>query len=191
MPGGVQRTTDCGTQCSDLGHRVGICHRLGSMVSESFSNLINFEISGGTVCAPADAWGDLQRDCHGMRELLCHPSTLFIICRSETWRLCHFTRKKRVSVPCTAPRSRRCEAPGSLRHLLPSPEHVGWWQLTVFDDQKCQESKSWKSLLHLLLYLAVGVETFGSQFLLSLFLHQIPGVSDAHFYAFVEFCVFP
>lgn len=39
IPGGVQGTTGCGTECSRQGDKVGIGHRLDSMISDIFSNL--------------------------------------------------------------------------------------------------------------------------------------------------------
>lgn len=41
-PWTVQGMLGCGTQCSGLGHKAGMGHRLDSMVSEAFSNLDDF-----------------------------------------------------------------------------------------------------------------------------------------------------
>lgn len=41
QPGGVQGTTGCGTECFGQGDKVGIGHRLDSMILDIFSNLSN------------------------------------------------------------------------------------------------------------------------------------------------------
>lgn len=40
----VQEKTGCGTECSGLGDKVGIGHRLDSIISEVFSDLVDFVI---------------------------------------------------------------------------------------------------------------------------------------------------